>query len=108
EEGPRDAELLVRRVELGQPPQLALGDLLDLLGQLGLGEPGLELVELAGLVLLAELALDRLHPLAEDHVALLLAEPLAYLLVDLLADLVDLAGLVDQPGDQPESLGHVD
>ena len=108
EVGPRDRELRVRGVELGQALELSVGDLLDLLGQVRLADPVLELVDLAALVVLAELALDGLHPLAEDHVALLLAEPFAHLLVDLRAHRVDLAGLVDEPRDQAQALGDVE
>jgi hypothetical protein len=68
--------------------QLAVGLLPGRLRQLERVQLAPELVQLGALVLLAQLPLDRLHLLAQQHLALPLAQLLLHLLLDLLLCLV--------------------
>ena len=78
-----------------EPRELAVGRLLRRLGQLGGCDPLAQLVDLGlGLVLLAELALDRLELLAQVVLALALVDLRLDLRLDLGAELdhLELAG----------------
>ena len=106
-----------------QPPELLLGDLARLFRQARRRDAGREGVDVALAVLalpFAELALDGLHLLAQQVLALLLAHVALDLGVDALADLEDLAApdhlgqhhehasLHVQRGEDLRLLGHVD
>ena len=93
---------LLEAVEL-----LARG-LLDVLGHLGRLDLLLEGVEVAGVLALAQLVLDRLELLAQHRLALVLRELLAHLRVDLLLDLDELDLALQQHQQAPQALGHVD
>ena len=100
----RLARLLAHPLE---PPELLGGLLLDRLRHAGLGDLGAVLLDDVRRVL-AELALDRLHLLAQEVLALLLVGALADVLADLAAQLQ-----LDEPfaldlGGELEPLGHVD
>ena len=86
-----------------EPAELAVDFLAALLGQLERGELLAQLLELVPLVVLAQLLPDRLELLAQEHLAL----PLAQLLLDLRLDVLlglehpDLALHVHQHAAQP-------
>ena len=67
----------------------------------------LERVEVAGVLALPELVLDRLQLLAEDCLALVLGELLAHLQVDLLFDLDELHLALQQHEQPAQPLGHI-
>ena len=87
-----------------QPAQFLARLVLDLLRHPGLGDRRVELGDLRGLALLAfaELALDRRHLLAQQHLALALVERR----LGLLADLVRQPQHLDAVREQPRHLVH--
>ena len=87
-----------------QPAQFLARLVLDLLRHAGLGDRGVELGHFRGLALLAfaELALDRRHLLAQQHLALALVERD----LGLPADLLRQPQHLDAMGEQPRHLLH--
>ncbi len=90
-----------------EPPELLGRLLVDGLGHAGLGELRAVLVDDRGGVL-AQLALDRLHLLAQEVLALLLVGALADVLADLAAQLQLDEPLALDPGGELEALGDVE
>ena len=84
-------DLRFHRVAAGalQSRQLALDLLLGRLGELKRRQPLAQLLDVAALVLFAELLANRLQLLAEDHFALALAELLLHLGLDVLLGVED-------------------
>ncbi len=93
-----------------QPAQFLARGILDLLGHAGLGDGLVELGHLGGLALLtfAELALDRRHLLAQQHLALALVERRLGLLADFLRQPQNLDAVREQPQDLVHARGDVD
>ena len=93
-----------------QPAQFLARLLLDLLRHAGLGDRLVELGHFGGLALLAfaELALDRRHLLAQQHLALALVERGLGLPADLLRQPQNLDAVREQPRDLVHARGDVD
>ena len=114
EVGARDGVLGGGDRHLRQAIELAQRFLLDRLGHAGRVDLGAQLVDFLGLlVALAELLLDRLQLLAQEVLALVLADLRLHLRLDLRAELEDLE-LLDQdpvervhPGADVERLEHL-
>ena len=110
----RDGVLRRRHRHLGEPVELAQRFLPDRVGQPGGVKLFPQLVDLLGLlVTFAELLLDRLHLLAQEVLALVLADFGLHLRLDLRAELEDLELLDEQtvervhPGADIERLEHL-
>ncbi len=93
-----------------QPAQFLACGILDLLRHLGVGDGLVELGHLGGLALLAlaELALDRGHLLAQQHLALAFVERRLGLPADLLRQAQDFDAMREQPRDLVHPRGNVD
>jgi hypothetical protein len=78
--------LVLGRLRVGtlQPVQLAIDFRTYIVRQLQLRDTLLQLFQIAGLILIAQLALNRFHLFAQHHLALTLAQLLLHLLLDLL------------------------
>ena len=108
EVGPGDRVLGARRLHVLEAVELLEGDLLDLLGHLGLGDLLLKLLDVPRLVVdLAQLPLDRLELLAQHVLALRVPHLLLHLAVDPLADLEDLELAREQGQDLAHALDDV-
>ena len=89
EEGADDLGLHRLAADAAQAPELAIDLLAHFGGEVELGETLHELVEVVALVAVAELLLDRLHLLAQHHLALAVAQLFAHLGLDLLLGVED-------------------
>ena len=89
---------------VAQPTQLALGLPSGLLGEAGLVEPLPQVADVAALLTLPKLLLDRTKLFTQEVLALALGDPLARVGGDLLAQLTD-SQLVLEQIDQPGQLG---
>ena len=103
---PDDVDLGALAAHALEPAQLAVDDLLRVLGKTCLLEALLQAGELVGLAV-TELLLDGAHVLAENVLALVLSELLLDLALDLGADLGLRLALADALHEEPDAGRHV-